>query len=177
VIRHLTAAAILSAGFTSVVFAETVTTDNIISHINETNVLDMMHGIVEEFSCGEDATDKDRQFCHGNIKIGQFGISVLAKTEPKTKSVTYAGLMMASPEMSDTNGQAMSGSFLVLVARLIATFNPELPQDKRTKAIEKLIKGMDKDTNELRIGNWVYGCGRSIFLAFSVERADDRHKD
>ena len=136
----------------------------------------MMHARVEEYACGEDAEDKDRTFCHGNIKIDNFGVGVIAKTSPKTKQLTYAGLMMASPGLTGNNTQEMSAAFLILAARLMSSFNPDLPQEKQTKIIEKLIKGMNKEENEVKLGKWIYGCGNSILIAFSVESADDRLK-
>ncbi len=69
---------------------------------------------------------------------------------------------------------SMVGAFLVLEARMMATFNPEIPRDRRTNLLNDLTKGMDNDPNEIKVGKWVYGASSSILVTFTVERGDDR---
>ena len=176
--RRFSAAAVCGAAWlvgAQAAAADAVTTHTFLAGLNETGALTNMHGTVERFDCGESAKDAARTACVGNVKFGSFGISVIVKTGRQSDDVTYAGAMMASPAMApDDMKPSMAGTFLVMAARLMATFSSEVPQAKRAAALEKLMKGLNNDTNEIRLGKWVYGAGNGIALAFSVERADDR---
>jgi hypothetical protein len=82
--------------------------------------------------------------------------------------------MMANPRVAGGDQMSMVGAFLVVEARLMATFNPEIPRDRRSNLLNELTKGMDNDPNEIKVGRWIYGAGSSIFVTFSVQRDDDR---
>lgn len=84
--------------------------------------------------------------CMGNIRISDFGISLMVVSSAGSRDVGSVMLMMASPAMlknSDRAALPMTGSFLILVARVVATLSPEISQDKRIDFIERLIRGME----------------------------------
>ncbi len=64
----------------------------------------------------------------------------------------------------------MSGLVLLVVARTIRAFNPELNQDRRGKFVNALIKGMTKEKNEKRVGPVLYTMNNGVFMTFSAER-------
>jgi hypothetical protein len=107
----------------------TVTTENIFNRLNDSNALTNMGARLERYDCA--SLDDKRTSCNGNIRIGDFGISFLAKSAPSSKDVTYAAVMMANPGVAGGGQRSLVGAFLVVEAHLMATFNPEIARDRR----------------------------------------------
>ena len=156
--------------------ADPVTTRTFLAELN--NFGAKSNGTVERFDCGSSAKDADRTACVGNIKFGPFGISVMVHTSKNADAVAQAVAMMAAPEvMPDDMKPLMTATFLAMADHFMETFSPELSQDKRTAALEKLMTHLDNDPDEVKIGERIYAAGAGMMLVFSVERADDQRTE
>jgi len=135
-----------------------------------------MDGAVDRFDCASAADAPERKSCEGKISLPGFGVNIRARTAARSNELTYAMELMASPGAApnDTDSKAMFGAFLMMALRIVATFNPDAPKEKRYAVVQKLLLGINGDSNEVKLGNWVYTASNRMLVTFTAERADDR---
>jgi hypothetical protein len=154
-------------------YAEPVTMATFLFRLYESNTTTRMHGDIEPFDC---EAREGRKVCHGNVKFGQFGIRIITQSGIASDELTFADLVMASPQVApdDNQKKSMIGAFAFMAAQIAATFSPEVSQDTRANLVKKMIAAINNGRDEAMLGKWVYRWDNGVIVTFSVGRADER---
>ena len=129
--------------------------------------------------CAPAHDDPKSEVCLFNVKLMEVGVSISVKGDPKTRAISYVGLMFPKVDLADSPKQRanIAGLYLIGTMRLARIFNPELSGDAKVQMWKKLTANAHKEPNEQRVGDWVYEVGDGvIFLAVAVEHAKQRKR-
>jgi hypothetical protein len=155
--------------------AQPLTTSNLIDRLYENGTLSKIKATADKLKCKPDSLNESRRFCNSNIKIDDFGISMVAITEGNSDNIVYVGLATTSGGAMPQSIRTRAFSLSLVAINIIALQNSEPMGKKHGALITSLSKGQNQITNETTLGQWTYGLkSNRLSLSFTARRSDQQ---